>query len=37
MRRSKILLMVHESLVPPEDAAEKTEDERYESRTEYDV
>ena len=37
MRRSKILLMVHESLVPPEDAADKTEDERYEWRTEYDV
>ena len=37
MRRSKILLTVHESLVPPEDAAEKTEDERYEWRTEYDV
>ncbi len=37
MRRSKILLMVHESLVPPEDAADKTEEERYEWRTEYDV
>ena len=37
MRRSKILLMVHESLVPPQDAAEKTEEERHEWRTEYDV
>ena len=37
MRRSKILLIVHESLVPPEDAADKTDDDRYEWRTEYDV
>lgn len=37
MRRSKILLIVHESLVPPEDAAEKIEDARCEWRTEYDV
>jgi len=31
------LLMVHEKLVPPDDAADKTEKERYEWRTEYDV
>ncbi len=29
--------MAHESLVPPDDAADKSEGERYEWRTEYDV
>ena len=33
----KILLLVHESLVPPEDMEGRTEDEVEECRTEYNV
>ena len=37
MKRKRILLMVHESLVPPTDLAELSESDIEECRTEYNV
>jgi len=37
MRKLRVLALMHPELVPPEDAAEKSEQERFDWKTEWDV